>query len=71
MQTAPWKTQRIPEKERTARAKRKLAGGDEMKSNVTGKQDARDTLIRLTLEGYGYTFVAKGTEAWVGIIVNL
>jgi hypothetical protein len=29
-------TQRIPEKERTARAKRKLAGGDEMKSHVTG-----------------------------------
>jgi hypothetical protein len=37
-----------------------------MKSKVTGKQDAPDTLLRLNLEGYGYTFVAKGTEAWVG-----
>jgi hypothetical protein len=42
-----------------------------MKSHVTGKQNARDNLLRLTLEGYGYTFVAKGTEAWVGVIVNL
>ena len=35
MQTAPWKAQGIPDKERTARAKRKLAGGDEMKSHIT------------------------------------
>jgi hypothetical protein len=37
-----------------------------MKSKVTGKQDVPDTLLRLNLEGYGYTFVAKGTKAWVG-----
>jgi hypothetical protein len=40
---------------------RQLAKNPEKGYKPLGKQDARDILFRLTLELYGYTFVAKGT----------
>jgi hypothetical protein len=38
-----------------------LAENPDNRCEPLGKQSARGTLFRLTLESYGYTFVAKGT----------
>jgi hypothetical protein len=45
---------------------RQLAQNPENGCEPLGKQGARGALFRLTLESYGYTFVAKGTvEAFI------
>jgi hypothetical protein len=40
---------------------RQLTLNPDNRCEPLGKQGARSTLFKLTLESYGYTFVAKGT----------